>query len=151
MKKSILLFVLLWAGRLAAEELTLERAVQLAMESNASVANALLDVEKVSDRYAATRTRRLPNASFYALGAQQLRPMNYTIERGQLGTFESTGPIPSNDVEFTTPMRPTGTLIATLTQPLVGIYKVRQNLRLLDISREIAKEQARARCVCASM
>jgi outer membrane protein TolC len=127
-----------------AQELKLEQAIQLALQHNAEIANALLEVEKAGDRIAALHTRLLPSAHFSALAAQQLRPVNFTIQRGQLGDFASTGPIPSSDVQFSTPLRPTGILSAKLAQPLSGIYKTRLNLRLLDISRQIAREQARS-------
>src|SRR5690349_14803325 len=118
-----------------AQELKLEQVIQLALHHNAEIANALLEVEKAGDRIAALHSRLLPSAHFSAQAAQQLRPVNFTIQRGQLGDFASTGPIPSNDVQFSTPLRPTGILSAKLAQPLSGIYKTRLNLRLLDISR----------------
>jgi len=130
---------------LCAEDLKLEQAIELAVQHNADIVNAMLDVEKAGDRLAAFHTKLLPNLSFTALGAQQLRPVTFTIERGQLGDFTSTGPIPSNDVKFSTPLRPTGILSSRVAQPLSGIYKVKLNLRVLDIQKQLAKEQARAK------
>lgn len=128
-----------------AGELKLEQAIQLALEHNAEIANAQLDVEKVADRLAALRTRKLPAMNFYALGAQQLRPINFTIDRGQLGDFASTGPIPSNDVTLSTPLRPTGLLMSKVAQPLSGIYKLGLQLKALDLSKQLTEEQARAK------
>lgn len=99
---------------------------------------------KAGDRLAAFHTRLLPSLHFQALGAQQLRPVDFTIERGQLGNFEATGPIPSNDVKFSTPLRPTGLLSNRVAQLLTGIHKVRLNLTLFDINKELAQEQVPA-------
>lgn len=127
-----------------AGELKLEQAIQLAMDHNAEIANAQLDVEKAGDRLAAFHTKMLPSLHFYALGAQQLRPVDFTIQRGQLGDFGSTGPIPSNDVKLSTPLQPTGLLVSKVAQPLSGIYKTRLHLTSLNISKQLTVEQARA-------
>ncbi len=127
-----------------AGELKLEEAIELALDRNAAVVNAKLEVEKAGDRLAAYRTRLRPNTSFYALAAQQLRPVDFTIERGQLGNFASTGPIPSNDVKLSTPLEPTGLLVGKVAQPLSGIYKVRLTLASLNIGKRLAEEDVRA-------
>jgi len=128
-----------------AEELKLEQAIRLALRQNGDIANAVLDVEKAGDRIAAYHTRLFPSLSLYALGAQQIRPVSFTIERGQLGAFDATGPIPNNDVKFSTPMKPTGIITSRVAQPLSGIYKTRLQLKSLDFSRQLTQEQARAR------
>jgi outer membrane protein TolC len=75
--------------------------------------------------------------------SQPLRPIDYTIVRGQLGYYGSTGPIPSYDVKLSTPLQPTGMLTAKVSQPLVGIYKTRLNLRALELSRQVDQEEVR--------
>ena len=130
---------------LGAQELRLEDAIQLAIEHNADIANAKLDVAKSGERIAASRTSLFPITSVYAMGSQLLRPIEFTIQRGELGSFGSTGPIPSNDVKFSTPLRPTGLLTSKIAEPLTGIYKTRLGLKSLDISKQIDQEHLRAK------
>src|SRR5262249_8877180 len=91
---------------LAADVLTLEDAIQIATQQNRSVRSADLDVDKAQDKLAATRTRQYPGFSFYMLGAQQLRAYDFTLEKGVLGTYDETGPLPNEDVHLKSPLEP---------------------------------------------
>ena len=130
---------------LRAQELKLEDAIQLAIEHNRDIANAKLDVARSGEQIAALHTNLLPNTNVYALGSQLLRPFDFTIHRGELGSFPSTGPIPSNDVKFSTPLRPMGLVIGKVSQPLSGIYKTRLSLASLNLSKQIDQENVRAK------
>ena len=79
----------------AAETLTLEQAMALALDNNRGLQSSLLDVGKAQDRLAATRTRQFPAINMYMLGAQQLRSFDFTLEKGVLGDYVGTGPLPS--------------------------------------------------------
>ena len=102
----ILFFVAAGLPSLGAEELLLDQAIQLALAHNRGVANAGLDAAKAGDRMAAARTQQFPTFNFYALGAQQLNTFSFTFERGLLGTFPGTGPVPAEDTRVSTPLRP---------------------------------------------
>jgi outer membrane protein TolC len=130
---------------LRAEELKLEEAIQLALEHNREIANSVLDAATAGERLAALHTRLLPSMSFYGIGALQLRPMDFTITQGTLGTFDATGPVPSHDVSFRTPVKPTGILIGRVAQPLSTLYRVRLNLKLVSLSQQMAQEQIRTK------
>ncbi len=137
--------LLLIRSGLRAEELQLDQAVQLALEHNVDIANSVLDVSKTKDRSAAFRTNLFPKTTFYALGSEQLKPFNITIGEGTLGSYKGIGPIPAQNTEYSTPMQPTGFLVGRIAQPLSQIYRIRLNLKTLDLSTQLAKEKARSK------
>lgn len=139
------LVLLLCGSRLRAEELQLDQAVKLALQHNVDIANAMLDVAKSNDRSRAFRTFQFPKTSFYALGSEQLKPFNITIGAGTLGSYKGIGPIPAQDTKYSTPMVPTGFLVGRISQPLSSIYRIRLNLKALDLSTQLAKEKARSK------
>ncbi len=138
--------LLLIGSALQAQELQLDQAVHLALQQNTEIANTLLDVSKASDRWKAFHTNLFPKLSLYALGSEQLQPVNITIPAGSIATnFHGLGPIPERDVVFGTPMQPTGFLLGRVAQPLSQIYRVRLNLKALDFSKQLASEKVRAK------
>lgn len=124
--------------------LTLEEAVTLALENNPSLQSSSLEARKVLDKLAAARTRQFPGFSFYALGAQQLRSFDFTLEKGVLGEYGSTGPLPSEDVHLKTPLAPTGVLMARVAQPITSLIRIRRNMAAIATGVDLAKEQTRA-------
>ena len=92
----------------AADVLTLEQAVAMAIEHNRSMLNSTMEIQKAQDRLNASRTRQFPNVNLYVLGSQQLSSFNFTLEKGVLGTYSGTGPLPAEDVHLSTPLEPTG-------------------------------------------
>jgi outer membrane protein TolC len=140
-----LLFVFLFVCNAWAGELTLDEAVRIALKHNTDIANSTLDVSKAYDRERAFRSFLFPKFSFYALGAEQLAPVDITLAKGTLVPQSDFGPIPDRDVKYTTPMQPTGFLVARVAQPLSSLYRVRMNLKALDFSRLLAQEKARSK------
>lgn len=124
--------------------LTLDQAVAIAIENNRGMQSSALDIGKAQDRLAANRTRQFPSISLYALGAQQLRAFEFTFEKGILGTYSGTGPLPSEDVHLRSPLAPTGMLMAKVQQPLSSLIRIRRNLDTLKTGVELAREQTRA-------
>lgn len=127
-----------------AEVLTLEQAVALALEHNRNLQNVKVDILKAQDKLAVTRTRQFPAINLYMLGAQQLRSFDYTLERGVLGTYEGTGPVPGSDTHLKTPLAPTGLLMGSVKQPLTSLIRIRRNMTALRTGIELANEQSRA-------
>ena len=95
----------------AAELLTLDQAISLALHDNRDVKNAQLGVGKAEDDVAAARTYRLPKIEFNALAGQQLMSPDFTFTKGVLGNYANVGPIPDRDIKMSTPIRPTTTSI----------------------------------------
>ena len=126
------------------EILTLDRAVEMALENNRALRSSELDVQKAQDKLNANRTRQLPALNLYALGAQQLQSFDFTLQKGVLGTYSSTGPLPSEDVHLKSPLQPTGMFVGRVVQPLTSLIRIRRNLDTLKTGVAIAHEQARA-------
>ncbi len=123
----------------------MDQAVRIALEHNTEIANTTLDVSKAKDRSAAFRSNLFPKLSFYALGSEQLKPVDITIDAGRLGTYPGIGPIPNEDKKFTTPMQPTGFLVGRISQPLSGLYRTRLNMKALNLSTQISQQKVRSK------
>src|SRR5258707_14160711 len=83
--------------------LTLDRAIELARANNRETKRAKFDIDKQREGSAEAKTSYYPRFDTYLLGTQLLGPLNFTIREGQLGTYPSTGPIPSTDTNLHTP------------------------------------------------
>lgn len=125
------------------EVLTLERAIQLALQDNRQIKNAEIEVFKFEDRLAAARTQRLPEFKITALGSQLLSSIDFKFERGVFGNYPGLGPIPSTDTTISTPRRPTFLFAGQINQPLSQLYRIGLNLKQIGAGREIAEQQAR--------
>jgi outer membrane protein TolC len=86
----------------SADVLTLEEAVALALKQNRHVKNAALDVEKVGDQIASTKTLRLPQFQVSVTPAYSLIPIDVTFPAGAFGNSSTTGPIPPTDTTLRT-------------------------------------------------
>jgi outer membrane protein len=127
----------------SAEILTLDQAIGLAVRDNRTMKNSRLEVGKVEDRVAATRTLRLPAFNLYALGAQQLAPLRFEFEKGVFGTFPGVGPIPNQNTFISTARVPTAFIVGRVTQPISQQYRLHLSLNLLELNKEVAGEELR--------
>ena len=127
----------------AAEILTLDEAITLALRDNRMVKNSKLAIGKVDDQMAAARTQRLPTFNLYMLGGQQLAALNFRFAPGTFGTFPGIGPIPAQETLLSTPVRPTAIIVGSFNQPLSQQYRIRLNLDQIEISRSLAAEDLR--------
>jgi outer membrane protein TolC len=128
----------------AADVLTLDHAVQLAMAHNRTLRDAEIDVVKAQAQVMVQRTRLYPSLQVQVLGSQLLTPIDFTLQRGILGTYPNVGPIPAENIPIDTPLRPTGIFTGSIGQPLLTLYRIHQSLKVLDFSTDLAKEQVRA-------
>ncbi|MDX2181169.1 MAG: TolC family protein [Bryobacteraceae bacterium] len=119
------------------ETLTVEQAVQYALQHNPSLRTAELDVEKAGDNLAAFRTRRLPAIRWNALGGQLLTKPSVTFSEGVFGTYPETGPIPSRDTKVETPRRPSAFVFGQILQPLSQQYRLGLGVESLRLERQI--------------
>jgi outer membrane protein TolC/ABC-type transporter Mla MlaB component len=157
MKRLVLIVVLLIAAQLcwgqqtteapaprsAANVLTLEAAVRLALDNNRQLKIAALEVSKASEQIVGLKTRRLPAASFSVLGSQLLNEVDFTVDEGTFGNFPSTGPIPDRDTHITTPRKLTAYINSSITQPLSQFYEIHLNIQQAGFSQEMAKQKLR--------
>ena len=123
--------------------LTLEQAIQQALDNNRLLKIGSLEVQKAEDAIAANRTRRLPNTSFYVLGSQLLTEVRFEVQRGQFGTFQGIGPVPSEETLITTARRPNAYVVGQVAQPLSQLYKINLGIRQGEFARELAQQKLR--------
>ncbi|HJZ99469.1 MAG TPA: TolC family protein [Candidatus Solibacter sp.] len=128
----------------AQEVLTLDRAVAMAVENNRALRSSSLEAQKAEEKLKSNWTRQFPSVNLYALGAQQLQSFDFTLQKGVLGTYSGTGPLPSEDVHLKSPLQPTGMIVGRVVQPLSSLIRIRRNLDTLKTGVGIAHEQTRA-------
>lgn len=128
-----------------AELLTLDRAVELALGDNRTVASAELDVEKARDRVAEAHTLRFPSVKLYVIGSENLSSIDTTFERGVFGTFPGIGPVPATDTTISTSHQPTLSVVSQVSQPLSQLYRIGLNEKLARVGVELAREETRAK------
>ena len=104
--------------------LTLDEAVRLAKTNNRDLKVWGLDVGKQREALGEAKTHLYPRFDTSVLAAQLLTPIDFTIKKGQLGTFPGTGPIPGSDTNLHTPARPIAIASVSATQPLTQLIRI---------------------------
>jgi outer membrane protein TolC len=127
------------------EVMGLEEAVALALQNNRPLRIANLEVEKLDENLSALRTRRLPEFHVSALASSLLTPLSFAFEQGVFGTYPVIGPIPAAKTDITTPRRLTLLTDNWIRQPLSQLYKINLSLRMQELSRDIGKQDLRAK------
>lgn len=126
------------------DTLSVDNAVKIALANNRTLKIVSLDLDVHKEKLAADKTKRLPSFNTYAFGSELLSPISYFIPAGQFGTnYPGIGPIPATDTYLTTPSKPTATVFASASQPLLQLYKINLYLRGQQLSLEQAEEQLR--------
>jgi len=126
-----------------ADVLTLDQAVNLAQAHNRMVRNAELVMSIDDDRLAAARTYRFPSLKLSALGSQLLTPVNFTFEKGAFGTFPGIGPVPAQNTDIHTPLRPTFYGVVQVLQPISQQYKIGLNISQARLSKLVDEQKLR--------
>jgi outer membrane protein TolC len=104
--------------------LTLDEALLLARSNNRDLKQYGLDVSKQRETLGEAKTHMYPRFDTSVLAAQLLTPIDFTIKKGQLGTFSGTGPIPGSNTDLHTPARPIAIASVTATQPLTQLIRI---------------------------
>jgi outer membrane protein len=125
--------------------LTLDEAVNLALQNNRTLHISALDVEKLDQNISAFRTHRLPVIQVSMMGSGLLTPLSFEFQHGAFGTYPGIGPIPALNTNITTPRQITGFAMNSVAQPLSQLYKINLGLSSLEISRDIGREDLRAK------
>jgi outer membrane protein TolC len=107
-----------------ARVLTLDEALQLARSNNRELKRFGLDVGKQREALGEAKTHLYPRFDTSVLAAQLLAPLDFTITKGQFGTFPGTGPIPGSNTDLHTPARPIAIASVTATQPLTQLIRI---------------------------
>jgi outer membrane protein TolC len=120
--------------------LTLDRAIELARANNRLTKRAKFDIDRQREATAEAKTSLYPRFDTYLLATQLLTPLDFTIKAGQLGTFSSTGPIPSSNVDLHTPARPVAIASITLTQPITQIPRIRFSVAEQRLNEDLSRQ-----------
>ena len=104
--------------------LTLDEALQLARLNNRDLKRFGLDVGKQREALGEAKTHLYPRFDTSVLAAELLAPLDFTIQKGQFGTFPGTGPIPGSNTDLHTPARPIAIASVTATQPLTQLLRI---------------------------
>jgi len=123
--------------------LTVDQAVQIALENNRNLKIVTLSVDSSKEKLAAEKTRRLPAFNTYILASQVLQPFSFTVAAGQFGTYPGIGPIPATNTPITTPSQPTAYVFATASQPLLTLYKINLHIHGQELSVAQATQKVR--------
>jgi outer membrane protein TolC len=127
----------------AVDELTLEDAVALALQSNRSLASAAMQVQRAEQTIGAARSRRLPSLELQGMAGMTLTPIRVSFPAGALGTYPATGPIPAAESVIESPRSPAGSINAMLAQPLTQLHRIGLNTKLSELSRDIEQQKLR--------
>ena len=119
------------------ETLTVDQAVQYALQQNPGLRTAELDVEKAKDNLSAFSTRRLPSIKWTTLGGQLLTKPTVTFDQGVFGTYPGVGPIPGKETKVNIPRKPTAFMFGQILQPLSQQYRLGLGVKLHDLDRQI--------------
>ena len=127
----------------ASERLTLESAIEIALENNRGLAAAKLDVERAAADLAVARARRLPSFETTASVSQLLTPVTFAFPRGAFGDYPGIGPIPAVDTDVKTPQGASYYFNSQVSQPLSQLYRIGLGIRGAAASRAVAVERTR--------
>ena len=120
--------------------LTLDQAISLAVQQNRLIHSSALEVLKLDDKMAATRTLRYPYFSWYTFGSQRITGLDFIFPAGSFGT---NPPIPATDTAIHAAATPAVLLMGRIDQPLSQQYRIGLNLNSIDMERQIAVQQER--------
>ena len=137
-----LTFMAIASGHQRASEdvLTLDRAIEIAKANNREIERAKIDINREREAAAEAKTALYPRLDTYLLGTQLLQPLDFTIKAGQLGTYPTTGPIPSKNMDLHTPARPVAVASMTLTQPITQIPRIRFSVAEQRLNEDLSRQ-----------
>ena len=104
--------------------LTLDEALVLARSNNRDLKQFGLYIGKQRETLGEAKTHLYPRFDTSVLAAQLLAPLDFTVAKGQFGTFPGTGPIPGSNTDLHTPARPIAIASVTATQPLTQLIRI---------------------------
>jgi outer membrane protein TolC len=104
--------------------LTLDEALLLAKSKNRDLRQFGLDMGKQREALGEAKTYLYPRFDTSVLAAELLTPLDFTIQKGQFGTYAGTGPIPASNTDLHTPARPIAIASVTVTQPLTQLFRI---------------------------
>ncbi|HBB88892.1 MAG TPA: hypothetical protein DC047_14895 [Blastocatellia bacterium] len=124
----------------AAEVLTLDQAINIALRNNRSLKNARLNVEKGEEQIRSIRTSRLPSTHLYTLVSQDMVKHETSLTSPFTGVFPGIGPFFS----LSTPRRPTAIFAAQVLQPISQQYRIGLAIDSAKLARDEDQQKFRS-------
>ena len=124
----------------SAEVLSLDQAINIALQNNRSLKNARLNVEKSEDEIQSIRTSRFPSTHFYALVSQDMVKHETNLTSPFTGVFPGIGPFFS----LSTPRRPTAVFAAQVLQPISQQHRIGLSIRQVELGRDEEQQKLRS-------
>ena len=106
------------------QRLTLDRAIQLAVENNRQIQTAALQLQKANEDVEVARTHRLPVFDIQGQAAQLLTPVDFAFPQGAFGEFPGVGPIPATDTDVSVPRQLTYYFSSQVSQPITQLFRI---------------------------
>jgi outer membrane protein TolC len=120
--------------------LSLDQAINIALQKNRSLKNARLNVEKGEDQIRSIRTSRLPSTHLYALVSQDIVKHETSLTSPFTGVFPGIGPFFS----LSTPRRPTAVFAAQVLQPISQQYRIGLAIDVVKLARDEEQQKFRS-------
>jgi len=128
------------SGPRAAEVLSLDQAINIALQNNRPLKNARLNVEKGEEEIGSVRTSRLPSTHFYALVSQDMVKHKINLTNPVNGIFPGIGPF----FTLSTPSRPTAVFAAQVLQPIAQQYRIGLAIDAVKLARDQEQQKLRS-------
>src|SRR5258707_11640716 len=124
----------------SAEVLSLDQAINIALQNNRSLKNARLNVDKGEDEIRSIRTSRLPSTHFYALVSQDMVKHETNLTNPLTGVFPGIGPF----FTLSTASRPTAVFAAQVLQPISQQYRIGLAIDAGKLARDEEQQKLRS-------
>lgn len=133
------------AAATAAERLTVDAAVELALGGNRRLQQGVLAVELARERERQARAFAYPQVSGGLVAGRLLAPLDLRFPAGSLGSYAATGPLPGSptDVRADPGWALTGNV--QVVQPLTQQYKIAQRAEAAERGRAAEAERQKGR------
>src|SRR5258708_30169513 len=122
------------------EVLSLDQAINIALQNNRSLKNARLNVGKGEDEIRSVRTSRLPSTHFYALVSQDMVKHEINLTNPVTGIFPGIEPF----FALSTRRRPTAVFAAPGLQPISPQYRIGLALEAGAVARDRERPKKRS-------
>ena len=126
------------------ERLTLDRAINLALENNRQIQRAALQVQKAGEDLENARSRRLPVFDIQGQASQLLTPVEFSFPQGAFGDFAGIGPIPATDTNVSVPKQLTYYFSSQVSQPVTQLFRLNLGIDSAVASQAIEQEHLRS-------
>jgi outer membrane protein len=123
--------------------LTLDQAIQIAMQNNRTLKIASLEVDKSKWQVASTKTKRLPDTTAYLFGSGLLNSPTFSFRQGLFGEVGNT-PVPARNMNVPLSAGPTAYVVLQATQLLSQFYKIHLAVRQQELAVGMNNEKFRA-------